>query len=318
MAQDPLPLATFARLSIAQGSQKNTALWEVFLKQYCPATLLDDLLFIIKIAYFNRKQLSYSELNLKQVATMLLRTCLREPQKMFFFEEEVFGFYDPFKTVNLIKELIPLIYLPIFGVLRGNCKIMLNHYEVLKIIIQLNNRVVVINNLLHLSVLYNRLDVAKLCVKYGADDFDTAGRIASLSDPIGVINDYIAEAEMSDICRERYSRSMRYRQYHNAIANSRHCDPYTKYLSDAWLRKHFQEDYPLFDRTILIGNIDRPVTTWSFTSFLKSLNYVHHFEIDYIRIRHVARQTESFLRCDNDQYIRNNCAIPVKKRIIST
>ena len=85
MAQDPLPLATFARLSIAQGSQKNTALWEVFLKQYCPATLLDDLLFIIKIAYFNRKQLSYSELNLKQVATMLLRTCLREPQKMFFF-----------------------------------------------------------------------------------------------------------------------------------------------------------------------------------------------------------------------------------------
>ena len=190
---------------------------------------------------------------------------------------------------------------------------MLNHYEVLKLIIQVNNRVCLINNLLIISVLYNRLDIAKLCVKYGADDFDTAGRVASLSDPLGDIVDYIAEAEMSAVCIERYYNTENYRDYHNRIQNSRNVDLYTKHLADWWLRKIFDQERPLFDRSASLGNLDRPVTSWSFVSFLKGLNYVHHFEIDYIRRRYITNQSELIPHCNFDQYIRNYCVLPVRK-----
>ena len=309
----PLQLSTFARLSIAKESQRKTRRWEVFLKRCCPVTLLKNLLFIIKIAEFGR-DVDYRKLDLKRVAEMLIRTCLKEPHKMFYFEEKEFGFYDPFNTVNLLKELLPLAHLPIQTFLRGNQKIMLNHYEVLKLIIQLNNRICVINNLLFVSVLYGRLDVAKLCVKYGADDFDTAGRVAGLTDPVGYIYDYVADdAEMSDICIERYSEKESYRRYHDIMQQSRHVDPYTRHLADWWLRSQVENGNPFYDRTPLVGNLDRPLTTWSFENILKCLNYVHHFEIEYLRDRYVTNPSKMFSHSDHDQYIRNNCVLPVKK-----
>ena len=306
----PLSLTTFSRLSLAVEAGKNPEPWFIFLKRHCPCTLLEDLIFIVKIA--SRAPRKKTSKSMKLSARNMLRGCLKNPQELFHFEKKEFDCYHPRRTIKLFKELTPLAQLPVHAYLRRNKEIMLNHYDVLKYIVYLNINFTVLNNIMILAVLYRRFGLVRLCVLRGADDFDTAGRVASLVDVDGHLIDYFGDVERSQRCEELFVGTQEYRHYHRSVEATRYSESYTRYLADSWLRRHFESEKPLKTPTALVGSLEQPITSWLFLNCLRSLNFVHHFELEYIRERIVRNSTVngSSVVDPEEVFIHDDCSLP--------
>ena len=88
--KQPVSLLTFCRITIAKAAQQDYSTWYPFLKRYCPITIQDDLLLIVKIASLSSK--SFENLTQKHVARELICCCLRRPHKLYEFEVTEFEF----------------------------------------------------------------------------------------------------------------------------------------------------------------------------------------------------------------------------------
>ena len=283
----PLQLQQYATLKVAALSQLCKKSWVKEVRESLPTTVLIKVLFLIEIASFSTMRY-IDEDKITTVIGDILSTAINCPIELHTFEVHILKADNQKRLANLILEFQPFLRLPICHLVRSAHKIMLNHSYLLRFIIKRLTNIYLLNNLMILSVAYNRKNITRFCVKYGADDFVSGLRIAILTDVSGETEQYfehgVSRSERSFHLQEISPSS--YRIYHQCMTVARNGDSYFKFLASEWLHDIVEQDDPFHDMSIYVEDLYDPMVSWPEDSLFKVINYMTLNQLAVIRERH--------------------------------
>ena len=138
---------------------------------------------------------------------------------------------------------------------------------------------IIINNLLIISSYYGNLDVVKLCIKEGGDDFLSAKKAANLTQQYHILT----HLNSSNIhLNHKFSNSKSYRIYHRAVDNYNDCcdDVQRQHLN--MLRGYFQNARPVDYVPYQISDLGIPMPCWGELNIFRLMCSLHINKTSYL------------------------------------
>ena len=283
----PLELVQCAMISVMIAAQikKNEIVHSLRERCILPQRLVVKMLLMIEIG--SNSPTPYRHIRRKTVVEDMLRTSLNIPNEIRNFQEKEFKKLDPECVQRLIMEFQDYLRLPTCYLIRNVPNIMLNHDGLIEFLLQRITNLVIINNMLILSVAYQRVKILKLCIKYGAYDFVSGFLMATLVDPKGEMIEILKDpvrTERSLVLQRAEQHLFSY--YYNGIDMARHSSPYLRYLAGDWLENRFRYGTPLKDISESVEDIFTCMVEWSDDNIFKSLNYISVHSLSQLGLKY--------------------------------
>ena len=272
----PLSLEQLARLNVAVAGSSDKETWNAIVKKSLPTKLQEELLFLFEICSHSRFPFKRAH-NLKQVVLNLLYTAINIPLELFRFEHigHTSVRPNPRRVAELIEEYIHYLRVSMAFIVRRANKIMLNNAYILQYVIKKTTNLTLLNNLLILSTAYRRIEIVRYCIEEGADDFQTASRVALLVDPEQYISHILQNARPSRRCfRLRNLDQDMHHYYYTRMERTRAVVPYQRFLAEAWLKRLFRKSDPFCNISQSVGNLLVNLSDWPNDNVFRSLNHV--------------------------------------------
>ena len=139
-----------------------------------------------------------------------------------------------------------------------------------------------LNNFLILGSYYQMKEIVKLAALKGADDFDSARKVACLLQDDDM-DQYLIELDGS-VDLSMYTSTSEYRNYYNIIRREERSPAYKRHLAEDHLKSLLTKHYPLTldDKSTWIEELDLPIASWHQENFLKVLPVFPIYEVDRI------------------------------------
>ena len=160
--------------------------------------------------------------------------------------------------------------------------------EVLEAIVGYIDEYTMLNNMMILATVYNRVHIIDICISKGANDFVTAQKAAALHCRRDLINFYANARESPAATRFRHTHE--YINYFLLRDAAHNTNPFTRYLVSRTFESNLElySGYPADDTPEFFEDLDTPMCTWS------SYNLFKH--ICYLRTANILRLVESYHR----------------------
>ena len=139
-----------------------------------------------------------------------------------------------------------------------------------------------LNNFLILGAYYQMKEIVKLAAVKGADDFDSARKVACLMQDNNM-DQYLIELD-SSVDLSLYASTSEYRNYNSILQGEARSSRYKRYLAEDHLKALLNDHYPLSinDMCDWVEELDLPVASWHDNNLLRILPIFPIYDVDRI------------------------------------
>ena len=263
----PLKLEFLAHLTIIihtsqQTSEGNNIIDRKLLEIGLPWPALEEHLFLRRCCvyafryFINKKP--------QDILEHLISNCLR---------------FNPDGGLSLLKLLSPYIS-QIDTAITNVQNIMELNEKLLIVIIRKTKNIIILNNLLILSAMYERENIMRACLAQGAFDFVTAQKAAAIhqnNDLTVILLNTTISPNFHNYKRTRADRHLIAR-YVRKFNNARRRDPFKKYLVEFMITENMLTfgGYEREELEDCVENLNIPMMDWSFENIFRLICYTDY------------------------------------------
>ena len=156
-----------------------------------------------------------------------------------------------------------------FNIFLGDTKMLfLTEDVVINTLLEKVTDVVMLNNFLALAAFHGKITAVEILISRGADDFETARKLAALGCQTEVLN-RVDDFTRSQRCIDMYINTDTYKNYYEAVSEMRReqDDAITEFLFRDHLENLLQSLAPDADLTPHYGSLTVPIAMWGAENF---------------------------------------------------
>ena len=264
---DPRSLYGQVKQTLVKAYAKDKILWKTIIKHLPPVLqkevkylfLITDLSFVTTphISILNHEDLCF---HLLKNAVCDFRTCT-----------------EPMLLKQLFIDMLPVT--SYHAILRKTKYLLHVEGKFLIYILPKIDNIIIINNLLIIASYYGDLDVVKLCVKEGGDDFLSAKKAAGLTRQHHIMSHLNSS---KPLIPNKFVNTKSYRIYHRAIDNYNDCCDDVQLQHLTMLRGYFTIRRPLSYVPCQIEDLGIPMSCWGELNIFRLMCSLHINKTSYL------------------------------------